>query len=199
MERSLTPWRLVVGGSPAARAGRLLYQSLKGPVPRRKVYDVNFEGTRAERMLIGSLSFFASFALTRGVTHAIKRKIPPFHNISAGGKHIHHMTFGITLLLATGYGWLAQVGTGRPKVRSSRLTALAYGVGAALTLDEFALWLNLEEDDYWNKEGRQSVDAVILFGALLSAGFWGRALARALARRAAGLGRGGWRSRLPGL
>jgi hypothetical protein len=48
-----------------------------------------------------------------------------------------------------------------------RETAVLYGAGSALTLDEFALWLRLE-DDYWNKEGRLSIDAVILFGALLS-------------------------------
>jgi len=33
-------------------------------------------------------------------------------------------------------------------------------------LDEFALWLNLE-DVYWGKEGRLSVDVVIAFAALL--------------------------------
>ena len=57
--------------------------------------------------------------------------------------------------------------------------ALLYGAGAALTLDEFALWLNLE-DVYWSQEGRASIDAVILFGALLSAGIWGRGFLRAL-------------------
>jgi hypothetical protein len=52
---------------------------------------------------------------------------------------------------------------------------------AALTLDEFALWLNLE-DVYWAKEGRESIDAVVLFGALLSAGTSGRHLIRNLLR-----------------
>ena len=47
------------------------------------------------------------------------------------------------------------------------MTSLVYGSGAALTLDEFALWLNLE-DDYWTKQGRESIDAVVLFGSLLS-------------------------------
>jgi hypothetical protein len=39
-----------------------------------------------------------------------------------------------------------------------------------LTRDEFALWLNMDENDYWNFEGRKSVDAVVLFAALLSLG-----------------------------
>jgi len=53
--------------------------------------------------------------------------------------------------------------------------SILYGVGAALTLDEFALWLNLR-DVYWAREGRSSIDAVILFGALLAAGAWGAPL-----------------------
>jgi hypothetical protein len=48
-------------------------------------------------------------------------------------------------------------------------------------LDEFALWLNLE-DVYWAREGRASIDAVILFGALLSIGVWGGGFLRALLR-----------------
>jgi hypothetical protein len=35
-----------------------------------------------------------------------------------------------------------------------------------LTLDEFALWLNLE-DVYWSRKGRQSIDAVIVTTGLL--------------------------------
>ncbi len=42
------------------------------------------------------------------------------------------------------------------------LTAILFGIGAALTLDEFALWLHLE-DVYWSEQGRQSIDAVIVF------------------------------------
>lgn len=57
------------------------------------------------------------------------------------------------MLLLVGYLWLVQVGVGRGL--GSRLTALAYGVGAALTLDEFALWLNLQ-DVYWQRQGREA-------------------------------------------
>jgi hypothetical protein len=46
-------------------------------------------------------------------------------------------------------------------------------VASALTLDEFALWLDLE-DDYWNKEGRKSIDAVAIFAGLLTIGVAGR-------------------------
>jgi hypothetical protein len=51
--------------------------------------------------------------------------------------------------------------------------AVSFGVGAALTLDEFALWLNLEPDAYWSSSGRESIDAVVIFGGLLAVGAWG--------------------------
>jgi hypothetical protein len=73
------------------------------------------------------------------------------------GRHIHHLVWGITLLLVVGYLWMLQVGTGSNQslVLLGRLTSLLYGVGSALTLDEFALWLNLR-DVYWEREGRES-------------------------------------------
>ncbi len=61
--------------------------------------------------------------------------------------------------------------------------SVLYGVGAALTLDEFALWLNLE-DVYWERQGRESIDAVILFGAFLSIGLWGGPFFHALLKTA---------------
>ena len=36
-----------------------------------------------------------------------------------------------------------------------------FGIGTGLTLDEFALWLNLK-DVYWQEQGRRSVDAVVI-------------------------------------
>ena len=64
----------------------------------------------------------------------------------------------------------------------SRLMSVSYGVGAALTLDEFALWLNLEPDAYWSSAGRVSIDAVILFGGILGMGAWGAPFFRGLQR-----------------
>jgi hypothetical protein len=63
------------------------------------------------------------------------------------------------------------------------LLALGYGAGAALTLDEFAIWLNLNANDYWGAKNRESIDAVILFGALLAMGAWGAPLFRHAFRR----------------
>jgi hypothetical protein len=58
--------------------------------------------------------------------------------------------------------------------------SVSYGVGAALTLDEFALWLNLEPDAYWSSAGRLNIDAIILFGGLLGVGAWGAPFFRGL-------------------
>jgi hypothetical protein len=134
-------------------------------------YERHFHSAAEERRFLSSSSFALTFALTRTITHAIRDKRGPFRNVQLGGRHVHHMTFGILALLAVGYAWLNEVGLPQDgaQSRSSRLTASLYGAGSALTLDEFALWLNLQ-DDYWTTQGRESIDAVVLFGALLSAG-----------------------------
>src|SRR5438552_2818039 len=97
---------------------------------------------RHERLFLSSVAFFSAFAVTRGITHAIRRGIGPFRNMSVGGHHLHHLVFGIAGLLGSGYLWLVQVGTGKrgQDDRLSAATAMIYGAGAAITLDEFALW-----------------------------------------------------------
>jgi hypothetical protein len=150
----------------------------------KRIYQFHFHNERRERLFLASLGFLVTFALVRGITHLIRAGIGPIHNISSGGLHIHHLVWGILLLLGVGYAWLIQAGTGSSWFSSA--TAIAYGVAAALTLDEFALWLNLE-DVYWTGPGRVSIDAVVIFASLLSAGIWGgpflREVAEHLVRR----------------
>jgi len=136
------------------------------------------------RLFVASVSFFLTFAGVRAVVFAVLHNIPPFHFIEHGGSHIHHLVIGIIILLGVGYGWLADIGTGEDdtSLLLSRLMSILYGVGAALTLDEFALWLNLK-DVYWSPQGRTSIDAVILFGALLSASAWGAPLFRSRSKK----------------
>lgn len=136
------------------------------------------------RLFVASLSFFLTFAAVRGMVYCITHNIPPFHFIEVGGRHIHHLVIGIVILLFVGYGWLAEFGTGGDdsSIFLSRFMAILYGVGAALTLDEFALWLNLK-DVYWSPEGRSSIDAIVLFGAFLSASAWGAPLLKAKSRK----------------
>ncbi len=149
------------------------------------LYGKHMGESRRERLFLGSLAFFLTFATVRVLTHMIRAGVGPFHNISMGGRHIHHLVWGILLLLLVGYLWLAEVGTGakNSSVWTGRITALLFGIGAALTLDEFALWLNLA-DVYWSPQGRASVRAAFFFGGLLSVGVWGHPLLHALAREA---------------
>lgn len=139
------------------------------------LYQRHLSDPRRERAFLSAAGFTAAFATARGITHAIRAGVGPFHNISEGGRHIHHSTFGIFGLLGCGYVWVYQwaLGTQHEHRWPSRISASAYGVASALTLDEFALWLDLH-DDYWNKQGRKSIDAVALFGGLLAMGVAGR-------------------------
>lgn len=129
------------------------------------------------RLFLASVSFFVTFLGVRLLVLAITHHIGPFGWVELGGRHIHHLVWGILILLIVGYAWLAEAGSGSTPtaIFVSRLLAILYGVGAALTLDEFALWLNLA-DVYWSREGRESIDAIILFGAALAAGAWGAPL-----------------------
>ncbi|MGY1823134.1 hypothetical protein [Geodermatophilus sp. SYSU D00079] len=113
-------------------------------------------------------AFLVTFLATRFVTRAIRTGRGPFRDASVGGVHVHHEVYGIFLLLGTGLVEL----TYRPDGAWRNVLAVLFGIGAALTLDEFALWLHLE-DVYWSREGRSSIDAVLIavvVGALLLVG-----------------------------
>jgi len=157
----------------------LLHRTPFGPFFRDRIAD-----RPRRRLFLASVSFFLTFAIVRGMVYCIRHQIPPFHYIIMNGRHIHHLVPGILILLAVGYGWLCEFGTGSDSSSrfASAFMSLLYGVGAALTLDEFALWLNLK-DVYFVREGRSSIDAVVLFGSLLAIGGWGAPLFSALAKR----------------
>jgi hypothetical protein len=87
--------------------------------------------------------------------------------------------WGILILILVGYVWLVEQGVGSNWIAS--VTAILFGVGTALTLDEFALWLNLQ-DVYWTGTGRESIDAVVVFISLLSVGIWGGPFLREVAK-----------------
>jgi hypothetical protein len=154
-------------------------RSLLAPKVLGGLYRKHLSEPRQERLFLGTTGFLGGFATVRGITHAIRAERGPFRNVSAGGRHIHHMTFGIVGLLLTGFAWNAQVALGMEAHGrwGSRVSAAGYGIASALTLDEFALWLNLE-DDYWTSQGRESIDAVAIFGSLLFLALMNRDLVR---------------------
>lgn len=137
----------------------------------KRLYHFHFRNERRERLFLSSIAFFVTFGVIRAITHMIRANFGPFHNVTtSNGLHIHHLVWGILLLLLVASVWLLEVGVGSSWVAS--ITAILFGIGAALTLDEFALFLNLK-DVYWDTQGRVSVDVVLIFGALLSIALWG--------------------------
>src|ERR1700728_3193169 len=78
----------------------------------RRVYQHRFTETRRERLFLASVGFFTTVLVVRGLTLAIRHDIGPFHDVSMHGRHIHHLVWGILLLLTVGYTWLTEIGTG---------------------------------------------------------------------------------------
>jgi hypothetical protein len=151
-------------------------------------YARHFSEPRRERAFLSATGFTLAFGTCRAITHAIRAGKGPFRNMSAGGTHIHHSTPGILGLLGIGYVWTYRWGLGDGHRWGSRLSAAMYGVASALTLDEFALWVD-HHDDYWDRQGRKSIDAVAIFAGLLTMGAAGGPALRELTgleRRAAG-------------
>lgn len=136
------------------------------------------------RMFIASVSFLITFVGVRILVSLVIHNHGPFEWVMVRGLHIHHLVWGILILLLVGYGWLLDLGRSHSpmSIFFSRLMSVSYGVGAALTLDEFALWLNLSPDAYWSRTGRLSIDAVIVFGSILGVGAWGAPFFRGLSR-----------------
>src|ERR1019366_6299097 len=137
-----------------------------------------------QRMFIASVSFLVTFIGVRVLVSLITHNEGPFGWVTVRGHHIHHLVWGILILLLVGYGWLLDLGRSHTplSIFFGRLMSVSYGVGAALTLDEFALWLNLDPEAYWSHAGRLSIDAVILFGSVLAVGAWGAPFFRGLHR-----------------
>ena len=113
-------------------------------------------------MLVG---FVVTYGVTRFVTVRIKNRKAsgtgeesgPIKDIHIGGVHVHHQVWGILLVLVVGLLTFRF----RPESPWIEILATLFGVGAALALDEFALWLHLE-DVYWSEEGKKSIDAVMI-------------------------------------
>jgi hypothetical protein len=123
-----------------------------------------------ESAFVVLLAFLVSFLFIRTSARLMRSPKVPWWpgSVEAGGVHIHHMVWGISLLLASGFtAFVSDL-----DAPWWQITATAFGVGAGLTLDEFALWLRLS-DVYWSEEGRESIDAVVvcaLLGGLVVVG-----------------------------
>ena len=130
------------------------------------------------------VSFTIVFIFLRVLTYLIHYELLPLHNlVTRSGLHIHHLFWGILLLMISGFAALAS----RDPNWHFRIAVL-YGIALALTLDEFALWLRLA-DVYWDPIGkRESITAAVLAGAFLglyAAGkpFWHAVVSELFVRR----------------
>jgi hypothetical protein len=146
----------------------------------RQSVEVAVEGyragsTRENALLNLLLAFGLTFGIVRTTTWMIRSRgeFGPFRELVAGDRHIHHFVPGITMALLSG-----GVGLVTSNEDIERWLAIPFGIGAALTLDESALLLHLE-DVYWSEEGILSVQITLAAIALLGAG----AIARRTLRR----------------
>lgn len=102
------------------------------------------------------VSFLATFAVARSYVYLTYNDYlaHPFfiEAIYFRGIHVHHLNFGIVLLALTGFIAMYDL---RPRIH--RMTAILYGIGLALTFDEFALWFLLEDQYY----ARMTYDVII--------------------------------------
>jgi hypothetical protein len=136
-----------------------------GELWREQILDAGREG-----VFLVFVGFLGSFLFIRTSTRLMRSPKVPWWpgSVTTGGLHIHHLVFGIALMLIAptlAFG----IGDVSPWWE---LTAVAFGVGAGLTFDEFALWLHLD-DVYWAEEGRRSVDAVVIATVFIGIVFLG--------------------------
>jgi hypothetical protein len=128
------------------------------PASIGSVYERAIIDTGRQPEFLFFVAFLLSFGFIRTSAHLIRAQVSWWPgNVEVGGTHIHHLVWGILLLLVMGWAMIA-FDPGSPW---HEIIAVLFGVGAGLTLDEFALWLNLK-DVYWSEKGRRSIDAVIV-------------------------------------
>jgi hypothetical protein len=125
----------------------------------------NLEDHNEQAIFLVLVGFVGSFAFIRMSTRIIRSESVswwPGNIESETGVHLHHLVFGIvTMMVAGTLGFVSDGGS-----PFTEICALLFGVGVGLTIDEFALWVHLE-DVYWEREGRSSIDATVIAGSLM--------------------------------
>lgn len=119
-------------------------------------YETHIYDGGKEALFLLFLAFLVAFAFARLYTR--QARIHGWGSASIGGIHLHHAVPGLVVALAAGLLAFTPWGTGSPP---REVLAVAFGAGAALVLDEWALIFHLQ-DVYWSNEGRSSIDAVIV-------------------------------------
>lgn len=125
----------------------------------------NLEDNHEQSVFLVLVGFLGAFAFIRMSTRIIRSESVswwPGNVESDSGLHLHHLVFGIvTMMVAGTFGFVADART--PLIE---IAALFFGIGVGLTIDEFALWVHLE-DVYWEREGRSSIDATVIAASVM--------------------------------
>jgi hypothetical protein len=125
----------------------------------------NLEENHEQAVFLVLVGFLGSFAFIRMSTRIIRSESVswwPGNIESDSGVHLHHLVFGIVTMMAAGTLGFAADG----RAPYTEICALLFGIGVGLTIDEYALWVHLE-DVYWAEEGRSSVDATVIAASLM--------------------------------
>ena len=111
-------------------------------------------------VLIGFIGSFAFIRMSTRLQRSPRVSWWPGSIVSDSGVHLHHLVFGIVTMMIAGAGGFLAFG----QTPWTEICALGFGIGAGLTIDEFALWVYLD-DVYWAEEGRSSIDATVIAAA----------------------------------
>ena len=125
----------------------------------------NLEENHEQAVFLVLVGFLGSFAFIRMSTRIIRSESIswwPGNIESDSGVHLHHLVFGIVTMMVAGTLGFATDG----RTPFIEICALGFGIGVGLTIDEYALWVHLE-DVYWAEEGRSSVDATVIAASLM--------------------------------
>ena len=125
----------------------------------------NLEQHNEQGLFLVLVGFILSFAFIRMSTRIIRSEAIswwPGNVESDSGVHLHHLVFGIVTMMVSGV--LLSIALGNTPL--TEIASLGFGVGLGLTIDEFALWVHLD-DVYWAEEGRSSIDATVIAAAAM--------------------------------
>jgi hypothetical protein len=113
-------------------------------------------------VLVAFLGSFAFIRLSARLSRSPRFTWWPGSVVSESGVHLHHLVWGICLMLAGGILGFALYNSSP----GLEICAALFGIGAGLTIDEFALWVYLD-DVYWAREGRSSIDAAVIAAGVM--------------------------------
>jgi len=111
-------------------------------------------------VLVGFILSFAIIRMSTRIQRSPRFSWFPGSVVTDSGVHLHHLVFGIVTMMVAGAGGFLAFG----HTPWTEICAFLFGIGAGLTIDEFALWVYLD-DVYWAEEGRKSIDATVIAAA----------------------------------